>query len=210
VKKETQRIRTRLLQLGSLLSVLLFCIYILPPAAGEPNAAKRSRTPIPTGGILWDQYSSPATEPPVGIGSQNFESANSVLDDQAADDFMLCPIPCRSYHITTVGVMGEYSAGGGPASSFNIYFYTNAGADLPGPVVVAFTNLSYAGTPPDFLITLPYSVAMYSGVHYWVSVQARQDLNPNGQWFWHNRTVQTNAGAAWQNPGDGYGTGCVT
>jgi hypothetical protein len=45
---------------------------------------------------------------------------------------------------------------------------------------------------------------------YWVSVQARQDFNTNGQWFWHNRTVQTNAGAAWQNPGDGYATGCIT
>jgi len=45
---------------------------------------------------------------------------------------------------------------------------------------------------------------------YWVSVQARQDLNPNGQWYWHNRTVQSNAGAAWQNPGDGYGIGCIT
>ena len=41
-------------------------------------------------------------------------------------------------------------------------------------------------------------------------MQARQDFNPNGQWFWHNRTVQTNAGAVWQNPGDGYGTGCIT
>jgi hypothetical protein len=45
---------------------------------------------------------------------------------------------------------------------------------------------------------------------YWVSVQARQDLNPSGQWYWHNRTVQSNAEATWQNPGDGYGTGCIT
>src|SRR5437867_5919495 len=37
-----------------------------------------------------------------------------------------------------------------------------------------------------------------------------QDFNPNGQWFWHNRIVQSNAGAAWQNPGNGYGTGCTS
>jgi hypothetical protein len=45
---------------------------------------------------------------------------------------------------------------------------------------------------------------------YWVSVQARQEFKPSGQWFWHNRTVQSNAGAVWQNPGDGYGTGCTS
>jgi len=109
-----------------------------------------------------------------------------------------------------VRVMGEYSAGGGPASSFNVYFYTNRAGHLPGTGVAAFLNRPYTGTPPDFEIRWsPVSIFPTSGT-YWVSVQAVQDFNPNGQWFWHNRTVQSNAGAAWQNPGDGYGTGCVT
>ena len=106
--------------------------------------------------------------------------------------------------------MGEYSDGGGPASSFNVYFYSNGADNLPGMLVATFLNLAYTGTPPDFTITLPYPLVLINGETYWVSVQARQDFNPNGQWFWHNRTVQSNAGAAWENPGDGYGTGCVT
>ena len=163
------------------------------------------------GGIVWNQYDNPATEPPVGIGSQDFEPVFNTLDDQAADDFVLTvPPPPLFLYITGVRVMGEYSKGGGPASSFNVYFYTNGADNLPGTLIASFPNRSYTGTPPDFMIHWsPFRALLPSGT-YWVSVQARQDFNTNGQWFWHNRTVQTNAGAAWQNPGDGYSTGCIT
>jgi hypothetical protein len=166
---------------------------------------------FPMGGPLWDQYNNPATEPPLGIGSQKFEPAMAAFDDQAADDFVVnVPSPPIFLYITGVRVMGEYSAGGGPASSFNVYFYTNRAGHLPGTGVAAFLNRPYTGTPPDFEIRWsPVSIFPSSGT-YWVSVQAVQNFNPNGQWFWHNRTVQSNAGAVWQNPGDGYGTGCIT
>src|SRR5207302_193438 len=29
-------------------------------------------------------------------------------------------------------------------------------------------------------------------------------------WYWTERSVQSNQGAAWRNPGDRFGTGCVT
>jgi len=162
------------------------------------------------GGILWDQYDNAATEPPINIGSQDFEPAFDTLDDQAADDFVLpVPPPNINLYLTGVRVMGEYSDGGGPASSFNVYFYSNGPGNVPEALIAEFFNLPYTGTPPDFTIRLPDPMGIGSGT-YWVSVQARQDFNPKGQWFWHNRTVQSNAGAAWQNPGDGYGTGCIT
>jgi len=41
------------------------------------------------GGGFWDQYNHPATEPPLGIESQKFESAMSAFDNQAADDFVI-------------------------------------------------------------------------------------------------------------------------
>jgi hypothetical protein len=44
---------------------------------------------FPTGGFLWDQSDNAATEPPIDIGSQDFEAAFDALDDQAADDFVL-------------------------------------------------------------------------------------------------------------------------
>ena len=83
--------------------------------------------------------------------------------------------------------MGEYSTGGGPASSFNVYLYTN-GRGQPSGTLMPFLNRPYTGTPPDFMINLEPVHLLPSGT-YWVSVQARQDFNSNGQWFWHNRTV---------------------
>lgn len=165
---------------------------------------------FPAGFPLWDQYDNPATQPPINIGSQDFEPAVDTLDDQAADDFVLAtPPPGISILITGVCVMGEYSEGGGPAAWFNVYFYSNGAGNLPATLIGAYLNLPYTGTPPDFTINLPHPVP-FGPRTLWVSVQARQDFNTSGQWFWHNRTVQSNAAAAWQNPGNGYGTGCIT
>jgi hypothetical protein len=159
---------------------------------------------------LWDQYDNQATEPPVNISSQEFEPAFKTLDDQVADDFVLGEQPPNIHiFLTGVRVMGEYSQGGGPASSFNVYFYANAAGDVPGMLIQAYPNLGYTEVAPDFTINLPTPFFIQPGT-YWVSVQARRDFNPSGEWFWHNRTVQSNAGAVWQNPGDGYGTGCIS
>jgi len=177
----------------------------------DRDASALPTAEFPMGCCLWNQYDNPATQPPLGIGSQKFEPVMAAFDDQTADDFVVnVPSPPIFLYVTGVRVMGEYSAGGGPAASFNVYFYTNRAGHLPGTQVAAFLNRPYTGTPPDFEIRWsPVSIFPSSGT-YWVSVQAVQDFNPNGQWFWHNRTVQTNAGAVWQNPGDGYGTGCIT
>jgi Kelch motif protein len=166
---------------------------------------------FPAGFVLWDQYNNPTTEPPINIGSQEFEPAMAAFDDQAADDFIVTTGPPGfGMCITSVRVMGEYSKGGGPASSFNVYIYTNGAGNLPGVQIGGGFNLAYTGTPPDFTINLPSPFCRAQGIPYWLSVQAVQDFNPRGQWFWHNRTVQSNSGAAWQNPGNGYGTGCTS
>ena len=216
---------------SALYLLLLIVLCAIPFALGQRTTREQSTSPntrqhpatrsdtrpgalaipsLPNGGVLWDQYNSPATEQPVGISSQDFEPALNTLDDQAADDFVLATPPFGiNIFITAVRVMGEYSQGGGPASSFNVYIYANAAGHLPGTLIAAFLNRPYSGTPPDFTIDLPNPFLVSPGT-YWVSVQARQDFKPSGQWFWHNRTVQTNAGAVWQNPADGYGTGCTS
>jgi len=71
----------------------------------------------------------------------------AAFDDQAADDFLItAPPPPMFLYIDGVRVMGEYSEGGGPASSFNVYFYTNGAGNLPGTQIAAFLNQSYTGT----------------------------------------------------------------
>src|SRR5947209_5266932 len=53
-------------------------------AAAAPDALEMPEFPT---GVLWNQYDNPATEPPINIGSQDFEPALASLTDQAADDF---------------------------------------------------------------------------------------------------------------------------
>src|SRR5215472_150215 len=162
---------------------------------------------------IYSQYDNPATEPPLGIGSQQFEPAMAAFDDQAADDIDLNLPPLYVIYIAQVNVMGEYSQGGGPASSFNVYLYRDAPGPtghLPGELIQALLNQPYTGTPPDFTINLNPGFGPLDPGTYWISVQAVMDFNPNGQWFWHNRTALSGSAAVWQNPGGGYGTGCVT
>jgi len=196
---------------GAFYLFLLLSVFAIPLALGQRYVTGSSgdentlRAPNCT---TLSQYDHAATEPPLGIGSQQFEPAMAAFDDQAADDFVVVLLPLNVFYITEVRVMGEYSQGGGPASSFNVYLYRDAPGHLPGELIQALLNQPYTGTPPDF--TIPFTSGLLDPGTYWISVQAVQNFNPNGQWFWHNRTFQTNSGAAWQNPGDGYGTGCVT
>ena len=197
---------------GAFYLFLLLSAFVIPLALGQRyvtgSSGGENTLRAPNCTTLYPQYDNAATEPPLGIGSQKFEPAMAAFDDQAADDFVVILPPLNVFYITEVRVMGEYSQGGGPASSFNVYLYRDAPGHLPGELIQALLNQPYTGTPPDFTIHL--TSGLLNPAPYWISVQAVQNFNPNGQWFWHNRTVQSNAGAAWQNPGDGYGTGCVT
>ena len=197
---------------GAFYLFLLLSALVIPLALGQRyvsgSSGGENTLRLPKCGTLYSQYDNAATEPPLGIGSQQFEPTMAAFNDQGADDFVLPPAPER-YWIQAVNVMGEYSAGGGPAVSFNVFFYTNGAGNLPGTQIAAFLNRPYIGPPPNLEIDLGNGVVLDPGT-YWLSLQAVQNFNPNGQWFWHNRTAQSNAGAAWENPGDGYGTGCVT
>jgi hypothetical protein len=107
--------------------------WVLKSQGGQDGPTALTNPDFPTGGILYDQYDNAATEPPINIGSQDFEATFDALDDQAADDFVIpVPPPNITIFITGVRVMGEYSDGGGPASSFNVYFYSNGPDTCPG------------------------------------------------------------------------------
>lgn len=167
-------------------------------AEGGPTTTP---TPAPA---LYDQYDNFATEEPINIPSQDAETALDFFDSQAADDFI---VPAgQTWHVTEVDVLAEYDSSG-PAASFHVFFYENGAGDLPGVLVEARLENPYTGSN-DFVITLTEPVTLPEG-HYWVSVQAREDITQAGFWLWHNRTVQSNSGAAWQNPGNGFGTECV-
>jgi len=81
---------------------------------------------------------------------------------------------------------------------------------LPGAVVAQALNvIPTAGLATGvFVIELPASVVLGPGT-YWVSVQANQSFVPNRQWFWQGHAQVENE-SAWENPNDGFGTGCTT
>jgi len=153
--------------------------------------------------VLYDQINNPA--PPGGVTSQDFEPVFQPFDSFAADDFV---VPAgQTWEITEVDVAGEYGNGPGPAASFHVFFYKDSGI-LPGTLVATRLANPYTNGA-NAMIMLTTSVTLTSGT-YWVAVQARQAFTPNGRWFWDNRGIISNSGAAWQNSGDGFGTGWTT
>jgi len=181
MKKQSNRSLEAHVVRGAFYVLLLPVVCVIPLALAQRNTDERSTAvmqlpaissdtgravgalPLPQFpmGVLWDQYDNPATDPPINIGSQDFEPAFDPLDDQAADDFVLT-FPFNN-GITGVRVMGEYSEGGGPASSFNVYFYTNGAGNLPGPLIAAFLNLPYNRNPSRLYYHVAQPVRPRSG-----------------------------------------------
>jgi cell division septation protein DedD len=186
-------------------AMALFATAIPSGLAVDTAFPEGGPTPTPTpGNVLYDQYDDFSTEKTPNIPSQDAETALDFFDSQAADDFI---VPAgQTWQVTEVDLLGEYDSAG-PAVSFHVFFYENGAGDLPGILVASRLENPYTGSN-DFVITLTEPVTLPEG-HYWVSVQARQDITQAGFWLWHNRTIQANSGAAWQNPGNGFGTGCV-
>ncbi len=144
----------------------------------------------------------------IGTVSQNFESSFDQYDSQGADDFIV-PSGAK-WRVSEIDVTGVYFNGAGLAVSENVYFYKDLGG-LPSTVVHAYPDLlGVDNGAGSFVITLPGKGAKLKAGHYWVSVQVNMDFSKGGEWGWEKQsTVELNR-AAWQNPGNGFGTGCTT
>jgi hypothetical protein len=149
----------------------------------------------------------------VGISSQNFEASFDAYDDQAADDFKV-PVG-HKWKVKKVIVTGVYYNGSGPAVSENVFFYKKSGT-LPGILKAEFDNVvGVDNGTGSFTISLPSNAVLSggltgSGKTYWVSVQVNMDFNSGGQWGWEGSLNTLGNPDAWQNPGNGFGTGCTT
>lgn len=169
-----------------------------------PVASHRGELPDNPADVLYDQYDNLSQS---AVSSQNFETQSDPYDDQAADDFDIGA--GETWLIDRVDVAGAYTPGYGPANSVNVFFYAGAG-NLPGAPVFTQTEIIPAGLAEgNFSIALTSPAALTQG-HYWISVQANQAVNPNGQWFWRNRRAKSDNFAAWRNPGGAFGRGACT
>lgn len=189
---------------GAVYVLLLTPIYTIPFAL-----AQRNIPPAETAIILYDQTNNPAPTPtppaPGGVTSQDFEAQLDNHDSFAADDFV---VPAgQVWNITEVDAIGESSEPPAPPESFHVFFYADSGT-LPGTLVASRLANPFSGFG-FFVITLTSSVTLTPGA-YWMSVQARENSSSSGYWFWDNRLLVSNSGAAWQNPGGGWMSGCLT
>jgi hypothetical protein len=155
---------------------------------------------VGAGTTLYDQYDNAG---PIATGSQNFEASFNTYDDEAADDFVVTD--SSGWLVSQVEVDGQYFNGPGPATSVNIRFYTDAGG-LPGTMIHEQLNLAFTDGPAagDLVVAINPGIPLGPGT-YWLSVQVNQTFTTTGQWGWTDRTVSANMGAAWRNPGGGYG-----
>jgi hypothetical protein len=156
---------------------------------------------------LYSQMSKPVA---AGASSQDFETAREAYTSTAADDFKV-PGSVKSWKLTAVGFAGKYdtlgSSTAGPADSFNLAFYRNA-KSLPATSIAQLDAQSYKEKNGEFSIKLSKAVKLDPG-HYWVSIQARQDGNTSGQFFWLGTEKKHGTASAFENPGNGYASGCT-
>lgn len=153
--------------------------------------------------VLYDQNNNDAG---TGVTSQNFEASFDIYDNSGADDFVATG---GGWKIKQVTVTGVYYNGYGPAVSETVSVYKDAGG-LPGALIKAKTKVG-ADTAGSFVIKLGKTGIKTGGAGTrWLGVVVNMDFSAGGQWGWETRSVQSGNGAAWQNPGNGFGSGCVT
>ena len=138
----------------------------------------------------------------VAITSQNFEAANDAYDSYGADDVKLKKT-CKAKKIQAAG---QYYNGTGPAVSETVTVYKNSGG-APGAVLKTST---VSGADSGGSFDMPFKYKFVKGKTYWVGVQINMDFPVGGQWGWENTTTAKKAPAQWQNPGDGFATGCTS
>jgi hypothetical protein len=142
--------------------------------------------------------------------SENYTDGDfTTYDSYGADDFA---IPRgHTWKIDEVDVTGVFANGSGPATSENVYFYSDDNG-LPGSLISECDNIVGAASGGNFAIKIPQTckTRLKGGKSYWLSVAPNMDILCCGEWDWETRTVQRGNPAVWENPTNSFGTGCET
>src|SRR6266545_838742 len=147
--------------------------------------------------VLYDQYNNASTVATLSATFTDFPTFSSDL----ADDFV---VPGgQTWNVDSIDADGVYFNGPGPANSWNVFIYTDS-STLPGTQVYSILNTTVTQVGTTFTVNLIPAAVLAAGT-YWIEIQANMTFVPNGEWGWTDRTVQANNGAAWQNPGGGFG-----
>jgi len=178
------------------------------PSVISPRSAHHAFR-APASHLLYNQNSNWG----YGIDSQNFSGSFSVYTSAAADDFAIPP--GQTWRITRADAAGVYFNGSGPAKSEVVTFYADK-KGRPGKTRASYT-VNCADSRGNFVCKVPGPHGRgltlsggTAGKRYWLSVVANCDFTTCGQWGWvQNTKIRDNQGM-WENPGNGFGTGCTT
>ncbi|MET0232988.1 MAG: hypothetical protein ABW186_18810, partial [Rhodanobacteraceae bacterium] len=156
------------------------------------------------GGVLYDQSGSGVN----GAPSQNFESSFDQYDAQAADDFVVTD----AAGWTVSGFNFQITATSDPSSAtYDIFVLPDAGG-LPGSTPACSYPAAagvLGGGNTTLSVTLPTPCVLSTGT-YWIEMVVNLDFGAGGQVFWSDFGGGSGANAKWQNPGQGFGSGCAT
>lgn len=141
-----------------------------------------------------------------GAAAQDFEAAYDVYDCYVADDFVVTWTD--GWSVEQLHTPGSYSVAG-PALGIVYEFFGNAGG-LPGVSLCSGTATIVSDVAGDIISQLPANCDLPVPETYWVSVAARMDYVPSGQWYVGAEGNTTGFEARWYNPGNGFGNGCTT
>ncbi len=179
--------------------------YAAVPAVSHKATGAAHVAPPKKAGVLFDDS---ADNSNIGIVSQVFESQYSQYDSQPATEFV---VPKgKTWTITEVDVAGQYFNGSGPATSENVFFYTMK-KGLPKKSMGEFDNVMGTDTAGSFAIKLKKGVVLKAGT-YFLSVSANLAFSAGGEWGWDTTTSTTpvfSDPADWENPMNGFATGCT-
>jgi len=141
-----------------------------------------------------------------GAPAQDFEAAYDAYDCSVGDDFRVTwP---DGWQIELIHTPGSYSLAG-PALDIAYGIYSDAGG-FPGTSLCSGTAAIESDVGGDILSELPSTCFLHVPGTYWVSVAARMDYHPNGEWWVSAEAVTHGTIARWINPGDGWLTGCTS
>lgn len=202
--------KRRGVEIAVLLTMTAVCALLVTGAGATPPLPTLAtkghfvqRTIRPSGAVtLYDQT---ANDSGLGIVSQNFEATFDVYDCQGADDFVV-PDGAR-WRVTEVDIVGTPFNGSGIADSEYLAIYKNR-RGKPGKIVAEYDGIVGLEHWGSFVIDLGRGFKLRPG-RYWLSIQANESFNEQGEWGWEAREDVVGLPSLWRNPGDGFETGCA-
>ena len=128
-------------------------------------------------------------------------TGSPTLSAAAADDFTV-PLG-QKWRITGINVSG-FQAGGAPTTET-----VTVSTDKGQHPFKARNQQTVVGADTAGSLQISLAPFALTAGHYWVSVVANT-TNVGVQWYWDSRSVQKGSAAEWQNPGGGWGFGCLS